>query len=136
MCEIIVYPQQNKIHKWKQNIYLFLLKNVCICISFWSYCTKYNLIYIFAFVGFFTKQFFFKNIYISKKLLYFVIISKILWRWLQECHFFWHGKLLKLLLTTLALLYPFVFWTNLGSLVVKGCTKFCHIHEYKIQGWN
>jgi hypothetical protein len=26
MCEIIVYPQQNKIHKWKKNIYLFLLK--------------------------------------------------------------------------------------------------------------
>jgi hypothetical protein len=58
MCEIIVYPQQNKIRKWKKKNYLFLLKNVYICISFWSYCTKYNLIFLFSFVDFFTKNLF------------------------------------------------------------------------------
>jgi hypothetical protein len=43
-------PQGNWIPQWIQSIFLFLLSNLFICISFWSSCTKYNLDFFLIFV--------------------------------------------------------------------------------------
>jgi hypothetical protein len=122
------YSNEDKVKKKK------LLKFLCY-ILFWI-PTKHSLWIFFAFANLLVKLSFFKKLCNLRKLLYYFTTCRIIWRWLEKYRLYWHGTYFKLLLIPLALLYLFIFWTNIKVVGFKWCIKRFHIHEFKIQGWS
>jgi len=101
---------------------------------------EHNLTFYFGHCKFANKKSFYKKLSNSNKLLYYVTINRILWRWLQEYHFHWHGTCIILLLIPLALCCIYLYLEFVSGSLVKwymlNSTISMTIHECKIQGWN
>ncbi len=118
----IKYSNEDKVNfLFCRLLYVNIFCQFFLCItfsSFFSITIMHNLTFSFVVANLPTKLSFSKKLCSSKKQLYYVIVGKILWEWVQEYHLLWHGTFVTSLLTLFALLCLLVFWTNLG---VIGC---------------